>query len=102
MKKWTKKTGKVFTFGMCKISYHQLITMLGEEHFIEKDVSKTHSVIERYWAYEFLPNVALAFCYLDMKEELLIGTNELGKITIEDIEQCFNLKLDEMYGVIWD
>jgi len=45
-KVWKGKTEKIHCFGKCKIKYFDLKNALGEEHFVENDLSRTHSGVE--------------------------------------------------------
>ncbi|WP_395378160.1 hypothetical protein [Marinicella sp. W31] len=100
--KWKGRTGKVYAKRRAYIDLNEVKQSIGQEHYIEEDASNTHSGIERYWVFEVEKGFALAFLYLDEKEELYIGSNQEEDLHMEILEQFVSFPSEKTEGLIWD
>ncbi len=102
MRKWSGKTGKMYALGCCNVNYEVLINILLTEHYIEDDLTRTFSGIERYWVFELSTNIAIGFIYSDIKKELFTGTNDIHKISLDKVMNFFPFPFEESQGILWE
>ena len=102
MNKWTGKTGPVHCFGVCDINEASVRSTLGQPHFVEDDLTLTHSGSEMYWVFETEAGDALAFSFHQVGKRLFMATSGDKVMAEQDTKSNFGLDYSPTHGLLWE